>query len=113
MPWVEDGEVVPFKTEGWRTVTIPFSSITAEEVKPSVSGVFGGLFDKTFQDIVDARNSASYRNFGMGFVNTDFEMGSLEVVSEKFTGPSVYVDNWRVVNIKGVTISDYPEPTDN
>ncbi len=113
VPWVEDGEVVPFKTDGWRTVTIPFSSITAEEVKPSVSGVFGGLFDKTFQDIVDARNSASYRNFGMGFVNTDFEMGSLEVVSEKFTGPSVYVDNWRVVNIKGVTISDYPEPTDN
>ena len=109
VPWIEDGAVAPYQTEGWRTVTIPFASVTSEDSKPSVSGVFGGFYDKTFQDVIDARNSASYRNFGMGFVNTDFTYDGVEVVSEKFTGPSVYLDNWRIVPIKGVTISDYPE----
>lgn len=109
VPWVEDGEIVPFKTSGWQTVTIPFSSISADGKRPSESHTFGGFYDKTFQDIVDARNAASYRNFGMGFVNTDFTYDGVEVVSDKFTGPSVYVDNWRIVSIKSQQISDYPE----
>lgn len=109
VPWIEDGEIVPFKTTGWQTLTIPFSSITADGKRPSESNTFGGFYDMTFQDVVDARNAASYRNFGMGFVNTDFTYDGVEVVSEKFTGPSVYTDNWRIVSIKSQQISDYPE----
>lgn len=109
VPWINDGEVVPFKNDGWQTVTVPFSSILAEDKRPSESNTFGGFFEKTFQDVVDARNSASYRNFGMGFVNTDFSYDGVDVVSDKFTGPSVFVDNWRIVPIKAEKVSDYPE----
>lgn len=109
VPWIEDGAVVPFKNDGWQTVTIPFSNILAEGKRPSESNTFGGLFEKTFQDLVDARNAASNRNFGMGFVNTDFTYAGVEIESAQFTGPSIYVDNWRIVPIKSEIVSDYPE----
>jgi hypothetical protein len=64
--------------------------------------------DPTFQTVIDERNSASYRNFGMGFVNTDFTYGGLDIVSSLFTSPRIYVDNWRVVPCKSYVISDYP-----
>jgi len=51
----------------------------------------------------------TYRNFGMGFVNTDFSYLDVEVTSAPFTGPEIYIDNWRVVPCKSVVISDYPE----
>ena len=63
----------------------------------------------TFQTVIDDRNAATYRNFGMGFVNTDFSYLDVEVTSAPFTGPEIYIDNWRVVPCKSVVISDYPE----
>ena len=66
-----------------------------------------------FQDLINDRNDASYRNFGMGFVNTDFEVekgkDTFKFKSTAFTGPKIYVDNWRIVPYEFVTISDYPE----
>lgn len=109
VPWIQEGQVVPFQNDGWQTVTIPFSDILAEGKRPSESHTFGGFFEKTFQDVIDTRNSASHRSFGMGFVNTDFTYDGVEVVAEKFAGPDIYIDNWRIVPIKSVTISDYPE----
>jgi hypothetical protein len=104
VPWIVDGAIVPFTTNGWTTVTIPFSEM----------GKYAALIadseetDPTFQTVIDERNSASYRNFGMGFVNTDFTYGGLDIVSSLFTSPRIYVDNWRVVPCKSYVISDYP-----
>lgn len=109
VPWIQDGKVVPFQTDGWQTITIPFSNIMAEETKPSALGVFGSFFELTFQDVVDKRKAATYPNFGMGFVNTDFTLLGNEVVSTAFTGPAIFTDNWRVVPCKSVSISDYPD----
>jgi hypothetical protein len=58
--------------------------------------------------VIDDRNAASYRNFGIGFVNTDFSWNGVDVVSTAFSGPKIYLDNWRVVPCKSYTISDYP-----
>ena len=66
-----------------------------------------------FRDVINERNDAFYRNFGMGFVNTDIEIEKGEDVfkfkSSAFTGPKIYVDNWRIVPYTFVTVSDYPE----
>ena len=103
VPWIEEGEIVPFMTESWQTVTIPFSEfnkyatlIEEEEEEP------------TFQMVVDDRNAATYNNFGMGFVNTDFTYGGIEVLSSLFN-KRIYTDNWRVVPCESFTVSDYPE----
>ena len=109
-PWIDGADIVPFQTEGWQTVTIPFSDVLAEDMKPSESGCFGKFFGLTFQDIVEARNTSSFRNFGMGLANTDFTMGGVTVTSTAMDGNTkVYIDNWRLVPIKSFTISDYPE----
>lgn len=105
VPWITSTGIVPFSTDGWQTVTIPFSefnkyaTLTAdkEAVQP------------TFQDVINDRNNATYRNFGMGFVNTDFTWQGTSVTSSAFNGPKIYLDNWRVVPCKNVVISDYPE----
>ena len=102
VPWIDGGKVVPFVTEQWQTVTIPFSDFKkyAAEIE-----------DKeipTFMNIVDERNASTYKNFGMGFVNTDFSYMGVDVVSSRFN-TKIYIDNWRVVPNKSITISDYPE----
>jgi hypothetical protein len=108
VPWIVNGAIVPFTTDGWTTVTIPFSQM----------GKYASLIadteetDPTFQTVIDNRNAATYRNFGMGFVNTDFTYSGVSVVSTAFTGPKIYVDNWRVVPCKSFTISDYPSADD-
>lgn len=110
VPWIQANKVVPFTTEGWQTVTIPFSSTLAtEDTKPSAGNIFGKFYGATFQDIIDTRNSASYRNFGIGFVNTDFTYQGVEVISTAFSNTRIYLDNWRIVPCKNITISDYPE----
>jgi hypothetical protein len=68
--------------------------------------------DPTFQTVIDDRNAASYRNFGFGFVNTDFTYNKIDYVSSLFNGPKIYIDNWRVVPCKSFTISDYPSADD-
>lgn len=101
VPYIKDGKIEPYQTAGWTTMTIPFSEF----------GYFAKNAEDTdfvFQHIVDVRNSASYRNFGMGFVNTDFTYGGVDVASTT-ASPKIYIDNWRVVPCKPIVISDYPE----
>lgn len=102
VPWIQDGEIVPFSTSGWQTVTIPFSVFKkyAAQIENDESPVF--------KNVVDERNASDYRNFGIGFVNTDFTYQNVNVVATTFNS-RVYIDNWRVVPYKSVTISDYPE----
>lgn len=103
VPYIQDGAIVPFSTKGgWQTVTIPFSEFNKYATLIADKQV------PTFQNVVDDRNAGTYRNFGMGFVNTDFSYRDVAVTSSTFT-TRIYLDNWRVVPCKGVTISDYPE----
>lgn len=108
VPWIVNDAIVPFKTTGWTTVTIPFSQM----------GKYANLIsdaeetDPTFQTVIDDRNAATYRNFGIGFVNTDFTLNKIDYVSTAFTGTKIYIDNWRVVPCKSFTISDYPSADD-
>lgn len=100
VPYIQNGVKTGFKTDGWQTITIPFSQF--------------GYFTKadatnpTFGHIVDKRLEVTYPNFGMGFVNTDFTYNGVEVVSVT-TAPKIYIDNWRIVPCAPITISDYPE----
>lgn len=102
VPWIQNGEVVPFYTSGWQTVTIPFSEFN------KYATLIADGETPTFKQVVDDRNAATYPNFGIGFVNTDFTYQSVEVTSSTFN-QRIYIDNWRIVPCKGITISDYPE----
>lgn len=101
-PWIDGGEVVPFKTTGWQTVTIPFSEFNkyAAEIEDGKT--------PTFQEVIDDRNNAKYPNFGIGFVNTDFTYNKVEVKAS-VCKQLIYTDNWRVVPCKSVTVSDFPD----
>ena len=106
IPWANaDGTTTAYQNDGWTTVTIPFSEF----------GKFKALVEDTeaqmpvFQDLIDARNAASYRNFGIGFVNTDFKIGDFEFKSSAFSDVHMYIDNLRVVPFETFEISDYPE----
>lgn len=102
VPYIEEGVMIDFFTEGWQTVTIPFSEFNkyATEIEDGSS--------PTFQEIVDDRNSASYKNFGIGFANTNFTYGGVDIEAETFSN-RIYLDNWRVVPCASISISDYPE----
>ncbi len=104
VPWIQDGAIVPFTTDGWQTVTIPFSEMGKYKALIADSE----STNPTFQTVIDDRNAATYKNFGIGFVNTDFSWNGVDVVSTAFSGPKIYLDNWRVVPCKSYTISDYP-----
>lgn len=103
IPWIVDNENVPFHTTGWQTVTIPFSEFRkyAAEIEAGDS--------PTFREVIDERNAATYKNFGMGFVNTNITLGDgTEFESSVFTG-RIYIDNWRIVPCASEIISDFPE----
>lgn len=108
VPWIEGKEVVPFITEGWQTVTVPFNE-------------FYGFSDTeteyTFEDVLLARESATYKNFGVFFDNSDFNLSqvtgnsadeSVEFPSSA-TSVQVYTDNWRIVPNTTPTYSDFPD----
>ncbi len=105
VPWIIDGEVVPFETEGWRTVTIPFTDFY----------MFSDGEDYTFEDLLQYRESATYKNFGMFFENSDFNLNQLNGGSSDVEFPSaetsvqVYTDNWRIVSLETPTVTDFPE----
>lgn len=101
VPWLdrETGDHKAFTTgERWQTVTIPLSQF---------GNYTNGEIDWTFQNVIDDRNSGSYRNFGILFCNADIEF------SEKITYPSspfsqkIYVDNFRIVPNTAITVSDF------
>lgn len=102
IPWLQNDAVVAFKTSGWQTVTIPFSQFGrfAAEIADSKT--------PTFQELVEYRNSADYKNCGLAFVNGDFTYNGTEYKSSIFQ-QKVYVDNFRVVPCKSSVVSDFPE----
>lgn len=102
-PWIVDGEVVPFTTgDQWVTVTIPFSEFGkyAAEIEDGDT--------PTFSEVVTERNAATNRNFGMGFVNTDFTLDGVEYESA-VCSQEIYIDNWRVVPCASEVVSDFPD----
>ncbi|MFW6267501.1 MAG: glycan-binding surface protein [Marinilabiliaceae bacterium] len=107
VPWIEDKEVVPFETDGWQTVTIPFSDFYAFSDDEE---------DYTFEDVLLTREEASYKNFGFFFENSNFELSQLtgnDSDEEEFeaseTSIDVYTDNWRVVPLEQPEYTDFPE----
>lgn len=115
-PWLETwkgGNIVPFTATKWTTLTIPMSQINkyATLIADPESAV------PTFQMVIDDRMAATYPNFGIGFINTDFDYTNAEgekvtLKSTAFTGPKIYLDNWRIVPYKHFEPSDYEEPED-
>lgn len=105
VPWIVDGEVVPFEKEGWTTVTIPFTEFY----------LFNDDEDYTFEDLLQYRESATYKNFGIFFENSDFTMGDVtggssdEEFNSSETSVQVYTDNWRIVSLETPTVTDFPE----
>lgn len=105
VPWIVDGEVVPFETEGWVTVTIPLSDFY----------MFNDGADYTFGDVLQYRESATYKNFGIFFENSDFNLNQLPEYSTDVEFPSsetsvqVYTDNWRLVSLETPIVTDFPE----
>lgn len=103
VPWMKDGKLTPFKTDGWVTVTIPISNF----------GIYQNVKDGyVFQDVVAHRNAASYRNFGMFFINKDVEYTDGETYPSAEFNQGLYIDNWRIVPFKDFTVSDFPEEDD-
>ena len=100
VPWLDDdGNIVPYQTEGWETVTIPLSQI----------GRYQTADTYTMADVVSDRNAGSYRNFGMFLVNADIEWSDDLTIEVGTFNQAVYVDNWRLVLNEKITISDFED----
>lgn len=106
VPWIVNGIQVPFKTQGWTTVTIPFSMFYA----------FSSTTTKyTFEDVIAYREAASNKNFGIMFENSDIKLSDITgkdtdatIFPSSVTSINVYTDNWRVVPLKPEkTYSDF------
>jgi hypothetical protein len=106
VPWIVDGKVVPFQTTGWTTVTIPLTKLYAFSTG-----------DHTFEEVLAARESASWQNFGFYFENSDFTLKNITgnssdsetAFASASTSVRVYTDNWRIVSLATPTYSDFPE----
>ncbi|MFT3752825.1 MAG: glycan-binding surface protein [Paludibacter sp.] len=106
VPWIQNGVVVPFQTKGWTTVTIPFSNFYAYS---DVNSTF------TFENVLAARDAASYQNFGVYFENSDIKLSNITgntkdantTLASSATSISVYTDNWRLVPLSKPTYSDF------
>ena len=106
VPWLVNGVVTPFKTSGWTTITIPFSSFYAYS---DANSTF------TFENILAARDAANYQNFGIYFENSDIKLSNVTgntkdantTLSSAETTISVYTDNWRLVPLAKPTYSDF------
>lgn len=108
VPWIEGKAVVPFKTDGWVTVTVPFNKFYAFSSTST---------DYTFENVLAARDGASWKNFGFYFENSDFNLSQItgnsadadvEFPSAPFN-LNVYTDNWRVVPLNKPVYTDFPE----
>lgn len=106
VPWIVDKKVVPFITEGWVTVTVPLNKFYSFSDPEK---------EFTFEDVLAAREGASYKNFGFYFENSDFTLANItgnssdatELVSSP-TSVSVYTDNWRIVPNTKPVYTDFP-----
>ena len=108
VPYINDGKMVPFRTESWQTVTIPFSEFGAYAKALGDSETI----DPTFRTIVEDRLAATYQNFGMGFVNTDFTLQGINIESTLFN-QKIYIDNWRIVPCAKISVSDFNDEEEN
>lgn len=105
VPWIVDGEIEPFETEGWITVTVPFTDFYLYEDDE----------EYTFEDVLTYRESATFANFGIFFNNTDVSLSNVTrgggdvVFPAAATSVDVYTDNWRIVSLEVPTITDFPE----
>ena len=110
VPWIEEKEVVPFETDGWVTVTVPFSDFYSFSDSEE---------EYTFEDVLVAREESSYKNFGVYFENSDFTLAQVtgndsdegEFVASE-TSIDVYTDNWRVVPLEQPEYTDFPESSE-
>lgn len=110
VPWVVNGKSVPFYTNGWQTVTIPFSQFY-------ICSTNADLAKLTYQFILDRRNNASYCNFGLFFENSDFTLknitGNSSDESTSFvsteSSAEIYIDNVRIVPLETPTYSDFAD----
>lgn len=113
VPWLVNGEIVPFKTDGWTTITVPFSKFYAYS-----DGEF------TFEDVIAKREeyddtpNNKYKNFGIMFNNKEIKLqditgedSDIVYAPDVFTA-EVYTDNWRVVSLETPPYSDFPETTE-
>ncbi|KAA6351673.1 hypothetical protein EZS27_000944 [termite gut metagenome] len=106
VPWIVGKEIVPFQTEGWKTVTIPLNKLYSFADD-----------DYTFEDVLARREAATYSNFGFYFENSDFTLknitgndsdNAIEFPSA-ITSVQIYTDNWRIVPLDTPTYTDFPE----
>lgn len=109
VPWIENKAVVPFTTNGWTTVTIPFNKFYAFSETDQVY---------TFENVLAYREGASWQNFGFYFENSDFKLSDITKntadeteYTSSATSVRVYTDNWRVVPLDMPEYSDFPETT--
>jgi hypothetical protein len=110
VPWIEEKEVLPFETDGWMTVTVPFSDFYSFSDSEE---------EYTFEDVLVAREESSYKNFGFYFENSDFTLAQVtgndsdegEFVASE-TSIDVYTDNWRVVPLEQPQYTDFPESSE-
>lgn len=101
VPWLQaDGSKVPYKTEGWTTITIPINTVGKYQNVEA---------EHTFGTLCADRAVASYANFGMFLVNNAVKFSADIVHEPEAFAQNVYVDNWRLVPYKSVVVSDYPE----
>ena len=101
VPWInEEGEFEPFRTDDWVTVTIPVNTVGKYQ---------DASVDNVFKNVVEDRNAASYRNFGLFFVNKDVEYTDGNTYPATQFNQGVFVDNWRIVPYKSFTVSDFPD----
>ena len=106
VPWLDnEGKIVPFKTAGWQTITVPLTKFYSY-ADPDA--------EFTFEDVLAFREAATYQNFGIWFENSNVKLsnvigGSSEVeFPSSATSVKVYTDNWRIVSLETPTYSDFP-----
>ncbi len=100
IPWYVDGEVVPFQTEGWVTVTVPLNQVGRFQ---DTSTAY------TFKDVIESRLAAENCNFLMILANGDVKLSDTEKIEAKTFNQKIYVDNLRLVPYKTYKISDFPD----
>ena len=98
-PWVVNGRKVEFTNPGgWFTITFPFSN------SPDFD-------EKSFAEVTNAVNTASYKQWGPHFDNTDITTGSgaslVVLQPSEPTNVIIYFDNFRIVPLDVMTYSDY------
>jgi len=102
VPWMDEkGNTQDFFTgDRWVTVTVPLTN-------------FGKYSDDggshTFQEVVDDRNNASYKNLVFLLVNTDLVFSDDLTISSYTFNQKVYIDNLRIVNTTSITVSDFDD----